>query len=334
MRYRLPPLNALRAFEAVTRCGGLAAAARELCITPSAVSRQIALLEGHFRTPLFVRDGRGLVPTPKARSYFQSVCQAFEKIDRASAAFGGRPLSRRLSVHTYSTFAVEWLIHRLPSFRARHPDIELRLSTSTNPVDLDAEDVDIGLAIAAEPRPDLRIDTLYDLPYLPVCAPGLLGGSPLPLASPHELRNYPLLYTRYKLFYWRDWLRIAGADDLDIERGICFDSSSLTYRAAREGAGIALADLLFVADDLADGTLVAPFGALVSSDVRLCLVSRARRADEPGIAAFRQWLLDEIGVSQAHARTVIDELGRGEAPPAAPLHRGQPGAGMVSPAYA
>lgn len=304
MRYRLPSLNALRAFEAVARYGGLAAAARELCTTPSAVSRQVTLLEGHFKCPLFVRDGRGLSLTPKGRVYFETVSQAFQKIDQASAVLTGQAQRQRLLVHCYSTFAVEWLIHRLPAFRRRHPEIDLRLKASINPVDIDADDVDVGFAIEPTPQPDLRIDTLYQLPYLPVCAPGLISNAALPL-RPHEIADYPLLYTRYKLPYWRDWQAAAGAEGLDIERGICFDSSSLTYRAAREGAGIALADLLFVAEDLADGTLVAPFGRHLSSNVRLCLVSKIKRAEQPSVAAFRHWLLEEIAQSTARAMAVV-----------------------------
>jgi LysR family transcriptional regulator, glycine cleavage system transcriptional activator len=308
MRHRLPSLNALRAFEAAARHGSVTAAARELTVTPGAVSRQVALLESHFACRLFERHRRGLSLTEKGRRYFASISDAFDRIDAASTHLGGHGGKHRLSVRVFTTFATEWLLPRLTDFRTRHPWIDFRLNASLQTVDFNADDVDMGVLAGPSDWPALRWDALFSPRFFPVCSPALLEREPR-LETPQDLRHHTLLYSSIQVPNWRAWLAGAQVNGIDPERGLWFENSSLTYHAAREGVGVALGQRLFLTDDLVSGRLVAPFELTLTLDRTYYLVCPAQRAEEPSIAAFRAWIIEEVRKTETRAEELLPRLG-------------------------
>ncbi len=304
MRHRLPSLNALKAFEAAGRHAKLVTAADELSVTPGALSRHIALLEAHFDCRLFERHRRGLMLTEKGRHYFSAISDAFTRIDAASAQLIGPSATSQLAVRVFTTFATEWLIPRLGSFRAQHPDIKFSLTASLKRVCFDTDDVDLSVLLGPENWPELRQDPMFHPLFLPVCSPALLERGPA-LRSVQDLSQHTILWSQIQLPIWREWLACAGASGIDPEHGIGFENSTLTYRAARDGVGIGMGQPLFLAEDLRSGRLVAPFGLTLQSRRAYCLVCRRQQADEPHIAAFREWLLNEISTAEAQAAALL-----------------------------
>ncbi len=308
MRHRLPSLNALRAFEAAGRHGSFSEAAQELSVTPGAVSRQIALLEAHFACRLFTRQRRGMAPTEKGHHLLRAVSEAFERIDAAALHLRGEQPTSRLSFRVYPTFATEWLVPRLSVFRAAHPEIDFRLTTSLQPVDFESDEADLGILQGPGDWPHLHADQLFFPSFLPVCSPALLERGP-PLRTPQDLRYHTLLYSSIQAPMWQAWLAKAGVGGIDPERGSLFENSSLSYRAAREGMGVVLGQRLFLADDLIAGRLVAPFDLVLDSRQAYCLVCPHRRAGDAPIVAFRRWLTAEIAVTEARIGASLPALG-------------------------
>lgn len=316
MRHRLPSLNALRAFEAAARHGGVSAASRELNVTPGAISRQIGLLEAHFGCRFFVRHRRGLQLTDKGRQYFAAISDAFDRIDAATVKLAEPGSASRLSVRALTTFATEWLIPRIADFRALHPEIDFRLDASLTSVDFDCDDVDIcvtdfeaSAVNAAEGRRSLHCDRLFLPIFFPVCSPELLRSGP-PLETPQDLSRHTLLYSQIQVPNWLAWLKAADVRGIDPGAGLRFENSSLSFRAAREGAGVALGQRLFLTDDLESGRLVAPFDLTLEGGRTYFLVCPETRAKEPAIVAFRNWLIAQIGATDAQASGGLPRPGR------------------------
>lgn len=304
MRYRLPSLNALRDFEAVGRHGSISAAARELCVSAGAVSRQVSLLEKHFRCRLFKRTPSGLTLTHRGEQYFEAITEAFANIDAASRRIVGRRSTPTLTAHIYSTVATEWLVGRLPDFRARHPKIKFRFNAHGRSVDFDVDEVDVGFLLGPQRRPDLHQDVLYRLSFTPMCSPALLERGP-PLRAPRDLRRHTLLYSTLEVEPWSAWLLEAGVKGVDLEQGMHFENASLAYQAARDGAGVVLGQPLLLAHHLAEGHLVAPFDITVQGAQSVCLACPRRRMSEPSIVAFRRWLIAEVDSVEANASALI-----------------------------
>lgn len=296
MRRRFPSLKALNAFEAAGRHESFTRAADELHVTPGAISRQVALLEAHFGCSLFVRRGRGMELTGKGRLLLRAAGEAFDRLDAASAQLLGAAGSR-LALKSYPTFATEWLVPRLDRFRAAHPWIDFRLTTSLEPVDFRRDDVDLAVSQLPQHDPDISCVELFRPIFLPVCSPTLLRKGP-PLATPDDLRGHTLIYTLIQKPMWLAWLDRAGVEGIDPERGLLFENSSLSYHAAREGLGVVLGQRLFVADDIAAGRLAAPFEQELSPRQSYCLLCPARVAEAPAVAAFRRWLIAEIAAAE------------------------------------
>lgn len=307
MRYRLPSLTALRAFEALGRTGSVTAAARDLQVTAGAVSRQIALLEAHFDCLLFVRQGRGLVLSARGRRYFEAIAGAFDTIDTASRRLARGGGDSQLSVQVYTTFATEWLIARLPRFRALHPGIELRLDASLRHVNFTSDEVDVGLVRSDRIPPGADCIELYRPLLFPVASPRLRDAGP-PLREPADLIRHTLLYSAIQRRNWERWLEAVDAPPMDLERGLFFENSSLTYMAARGGAGIAMGQRLFLAQDLVAGRLFAPFAVSLRSTVSYLLATPARRARAPEVVAFREWLAGEIAAAEHHDAARLSHL--------------------------
>jgi len=297
MTRRLPPLAALRAFEAAARHLSFTRAAAELHVTQTAISHQIRALEELLGVKLFRRLPRGLVLTDEAQRYLPAVRDAFDRIDAATEQLTAVSASGALTVSVLPSFAAKWLVPRLGSFRVVHPDIDLRISTASHLVDFAREDVDVGIRMGRGSYPGLRVDRLFGEALMPVCAPALLEGSH-PLRQPDDLRHQVLLHED-DYTGWQLWLELAGVEKVDARRGPIFTDGAIVVQAAAEGQGVALARSVLAAGDLAAGRLVQPFNVSIPYDLAYYLVCPEATADRPKIQRFREWLLAEAAVPEA-----------------------------------
>src|SRR3954454_10200718 len=218
MTRRLPPLNALRAFEAAARRGGFAKAAGELAVTPAAVSQQVRLLEAELGVELFRRLPRGLELTPAGRSALPELGEAFARLARAVEDMRGERLAGPLAVSVLPSLAHRWLLPRLPALAAAHPEIDLTVHAEARAVDLAREAVDLGIRYGRGQYPGLHARLLLTEEVFPVCAPAPAHGAPRPRRRPADLRGHTLLHERASAepsLSWSAWLREAGVEDLD-----------------------------------------------------------------------------------------------------------------------
>lgn len=311
MGRRLPPLTALRAFEAAARHLSFKAAAAELNVTPGAVSQQVKLLEDHCGVPLFRRLTRALALTDAGRVAAPRLTAAFDQLADAYASIRRRHGSDPLVVSLPPTFAARWLVPRLGRFQARHPEIELRLDANNRLVDFTRDDVDVGVRFGSGSYPGLVAECLIGRRVFPVCSPALLEG-PAPLRTPADLRQHTLLHHQHPDSpevdpAWAMWLRAAGVEGIAAERGPRFSTYGLATDAAAAGQGVALGDDVLVADDLAQGRLVRPFDldAPMSTAFGYFVVYPERRGDDPRITAFGAWLHEEAAAFAGAGRPVI-----------------------------
>lgn len=286
---RLPPLNALRAFEAAGRTLSFTRAADELAVTQSAVSHQIKALEADIGRPLFRRSTRRLSLTEDGAALLPEVTGAFERLKVAVERLARRD-DTRLVVSTAPSFA-HWLVPRLGGFRARHPEIDLAISASDRMVDYHRGDADCGIRYGAGHWPGLHVERYLKEDFFPVCAPALLAKGP-PLKTPADLRHYPLLHDEMRED-WRRWFLAAGVSGIDLSKGPSFSHSTLVIQAAVGGAGVALGRSSFVADDLGNGRLIKPFDIALKGEWAFYFVSTPAMLARPKVAAFRAWLMNE-----------------------------------------
>jgi LysR family glycine cleavage system transcriptional activator len=304
----LPPLNALRTFEAAARQLSFTRAAQELHVTQTAVSHQMRLLEEHLGVRLFLRLPRRLVLTTEGRAYARELGRVFERIGDATLALRARPRREVLAVTALPSLAARWLVPRVGAFLDAHPRIDLRLSATERPVDFTRESVDIGIRWGYGRWAGLLSEKLMDDECFPVCSPALI---------PRRRRLALADLARLTLLHddspddWRRWLRATGAAGVDAERGHVFTDASLTLQLAVAGRGIALGRRVLVEGELAAGRLVRPFPQSIPSDPAYYLVSSPHTADLPRVRAFRAWLLDEVS-------------GAGPTPPAPPARPARP----------
>lgn len=310
MSYRLPSLNALRAFESVARLGSLTAAAKDLNVTPSALSRHITLLEGQLGVPLLIRHGRGLSLTDRGREYHNHIALAFQNIDRAGKALRQTIVSpSTLHVSMYTTFATEWLAPRLPRFRELHPDIDLRLTVSRAQADFSNGELDVAMAATSQTPIGFIGDDLFPSCLFPVCSPELVVSGPR-LDMAEDLRRFSPIYANREIHLWRSWCEGMGIAQLDLDKGLRLENLSLTYQAVRRGAGVALGQAFFVMPDLMEGRLLAPLPFALDTGVSHRLLYRENRLDAPAVKAFREWInaessltLDDISAFTTNFRT-------------------------------
>jgi LysR family transcriptional regulator, glycine cleavage system transcriptional activator len=289
MKRTLPPLNALRAFEAAGRLGSFKEAAAELHVTHGAVSQHVRLLEEWFGASLFERHNRRVVLTPAAEAYLAEVGPLFEQLSQATARYGLlETVSRTLSVNAPATFTLRWLVPRLAKFRAEHPDVDVKVETSNEPVESLKEIYDVVIRGGPDTFYGYSMRLFLSEERLPVCSPALLQR--LPLRTPDDLRQHTLLHTSSLPRLWPDWLARAQISALRPAATLTFDHFYLTLQAAIDGIGIAMGPTALVSDDLAAGRLVAPFtGPRLPSRSYCTYVPDGRSADDV-IVLFRSWL--------------------------------------------
>ena len=283
----LPPLNALRAFEAAARLGSFKAAAGELGVTQGAISQHVRLLEGWFRAPMFERHNRRIVLTAAARAYLVEVGPALDQIAYATASYG-QDDGAVLRVNAPPTFALRWLVPRLAKFQEQYASVKVRLETSNDGLEALQEPYDIIIRGGPDSFYGFSARSFLSEERLPVCSPILLDR--LPLHTLHDLRRHTLLHTLSLPRLWNDWLAKAGVADLKPDANLILDHFYLTLQAALDGLGIAMGPTALVADDLAQGRLVAPFSEPLLPARSYCTYVPDAKQQEEVTVTFLSWL--------------------------------------------
>lgn len=287
------PLHRLRAFEAVARHGSVTRAAAELGVSQPAVTQQLRQLEALLEVPLVRRVAGGIAVNVEGQVYAARLQRAFAEIEAATEALrASASQDRVLTVAVLATFAQRWLIPRLAGFQGTHPDLEVRLLTTSQLVDLGRDDVDLSVRSGHGRWPRCRSDFLIANQVFPVASPELLRRGFLRV--PDDLRRHTLIRVEAepRRHDWRHWLAAAGLADLEPRGWLTFANSSHALEAALAGLGIAIGHTPFVVDGLEAGQLAAPF-ALKLDDDDYFLVSASERAEIRKIRLFRDWLLQE-----------------------------------------
>ncbi len=297
------PLNALRVFEAAARHLSFAKAAAELNVTPAAVSHQIKGLEARLGVPLFRRLNRRLLLTDAAQLCLPGLRDGFERIAQALAKVSTPEASNVLRVTSAPTFAARWLVPHLESFRAHHPEVEIRIDATERIVDFALEPIDIGIRYGSGKYPGLHAELLMDADEFPVCSPKLLEG-PHPLRRPEDLRYHTLIHGEAAtdtnvLPSWRMWLLAASVRDLDPTRGLHLQPETIAIEAAINGQGVVLSAEVLVSEELRRGRLVKPFDVELELDFAYHLVWPKARAPRPAVTAFRDWIMAETASARA-----------------------------------
>jgi LysR family glycine cleavage system transcriptional activator len=329
MALRLPPLNALRAFEVAARLKSVKKAAAELNVTPAAVSHQIKQLEEHLGVELFRRTARSIELTDAARTALPKFSAGFDHLVQGVAALRARDDSPALAVSVAPSFASCWLMPRLHRFFKQHPGVDVRLTARTRvAAGRDAiasedtvvttwlADSDVAILYGHGHHPGHRVEQLFPLDITPLAAPALVRGQ-RPLAVPADLARHTLLHDDTGQHYdnrpfWARWLQAAGAAGASTERGPHFSHAVLALEAAREGLGVVATMPLLAADDLAAGRLVMPFALREPLESSYYLVCAETAADRPAVRAFRGWLHAEIA-----AKPTLTPAAAGSLPPLA-----------------
>lgn len=289
-----PSLKALRAFESAARHLSMSRAADELAVTQPAVTQQIKALEAFLRIRLVYREGQGLALTPAGRAYADRLSGVFAEIGAATAdLLRQEQKSGALTISLLPTLAQRWLIPRLGTFQAAHPEIEVRFSTTTRLVDLQREDVDLAIRFGDGSWRGCESVFMMANDMLPVLSPQLQDALPLGMAN--DLADHVWLWVdaEPRANDWTVWLAAAGAQGLEPKGRIAFESSNQALAAATAGLGVAIGHRPFIMDDLSSGRLVTPLQTVLSSSEAYYVVTAGGGTPLPGVKAFQDWLLAE-----------------------------------------
>jgi LysR family glycine cleavage system transcriptional activator len=296
---RLPPLNAIRVFEATSRNASFTHAAAELCVSQSAVSRQVSALEAWLGVPLFERNVRGIQLTPKGVLYSRIVRGALDQLDYGTRQLQEEPDENTLRLKVPPTFAIRWLVPRLAHFHALNRDLDLQITTSHHPVDFNREDVDACIHSGSTPPPNARSRRLFGELLVPVCCPRLLERAPR-LTEPRDLAQHVLVSSMHRPRDWPTWLEAAGVPHIDGNNGIQVENSALAYQAAIDGVGVVIAQRIFVDEDFRSGRLVPAFDLQVPTDGSYYLGYPAERTKGGRVAEFEEWIVREAIRMEQH----------------------------------
>jgi LysR family glycine cleavage system transcriptional activator len=309
MARRIPPLNPLHVFEVVSRTGNLTIAAQELHVTQSAVSRQIAVLEGYLGVELFRRERQGVTLTRIGRQYADQIVPAFDAIAGATEKMLTDTTKGALRVRTYTAFAAKWLIPRLPEFHRAHPQIDVQITTAVPPVDFDRDTVDLAIQLGDGRWPRVQVDRLFADEFEPVCSPHYLAENSKDSKHPEALLRKRLLISQYRRTDWDEWLAETGltAEAQGVE-AMTFSSSVLTWQAAIDGLGIAIGQTAMLMKEFNAGQLVRPFARPVRSGRAFWLVRPAVQRDSQKVSIFRNWLLTKCHATAVQLGDETDEV--------------------------
>ncbi len=309
MTRKLPPLNALKAFESAARTGGFVPAARELRVSPAAISQQVKNLERFFDKRLFVRHHNRLSLTDAGLAVFADSSEALERLAAMTLRTFEGEVRSRLIVSVLPSVASHWLNRRLnrrlTGFLALDPAIRLDIRVEDDPVDFARHGIDVRICYGAHLYPDLANTLLVQDEVLPLCAPVLLDRGVIDSSSPDTLPDTLLIHTNWGPSFashptWADWFARAGLDRApDVGQGHRVGMSSLAIDLAAAGAGIALGQRLLAGDELANGGLVAPFGQSVPLGHPYCAVHAHAKAQKPAVRSFVDWAVQTAAAEPA-----------------------------------
>ena len=301
MLRRLPPLNALKAFDAAARHESFTRAAEELSVTQGAVSHQVKALEAVLGLKLFNRERQRLRITEAGRAYLAVVRDAFDRLAVGTERLLQRQATGALTVSTSPDFAAKWLVHRLGHFAEAHREVDLRVSATLHHVDFAREEVDLAVRHGDGNWPGLEVVNLCPERLHAVCSPRLLHGRRL--ATPADLLQLPLLHLDDR-DAWARWLRAAGVPDAKPADGPVLNRASMVIDAAVDGQGVALARTTLAAWDLINGRLVRPFATAPKLSKTYWIVCPRATASVPKIAMFRDWLLAEAAADARRLKKI------------------------------
>lgn len=295
----LPPLNALRAFEAAARHLSFKQAAEELCVTQGAVSHHIMRLEAALGLKLFIRHHRRIELTREGARYGHEIQSAFAAIARATANCTAAVDGTALKVKLPPTCAIRWFVPRLARFHALHPKISVQIATSHEPFDVDRDNVDVAIQYNRSEREDLRCELLFGEVLVPVCSRELANDG-RGIRTPRDVGRHVLLKSILRPTDWPRWFKMVGvSDDFAPDRELVLENASLTYEGAEKGLGVALAQAAFVEEELRTGRLVVPIDRRMVSQAGYYLVIPRERERLRKVRTFRAWLLEEAARAQS-----------------------------------
>jgi LysR family glycine cleavage system transcriptional activator len=296
MSQPLPPLNALKAFEAIARHLSFAKAAEELHVTPAALSHQIRALEEQLGLALFHRRTRAIELTDAGRLIYPGLHAGFESVRNAMGQLERGREANVLVISATTGLTAKWLMPRLWRFLHAHPDIDARISASMKLADFETDGVDVAIRLSKGNHPDLHAERLFDDSMLPVCSPKLVEQG---LRSVADLPRFPLIHHDIPTSMqapplWADWFAIAGVQGVDATRGLKVNIPDHALDAAVAGAGVSLSFKLIASDDVHAGRLVTPFGPELPLASGYNFVCPKGHETRPKVRAFRDWLFAEM----------------------------------------
>jgi LysR family glycine cleavage system transcriptional activator len=311
-RRRLPPLNALRAFEAAARHLNFSRAADELSVTPGAVSQQIQNLEDYIGAALFKRTPKGLLLTDAAQIALPALREAFDRLAEAASMLTAAVDGRRLTVSVAPSFAAKWLVPRLGKFEEAHPLVDVWVSAGMELVDFASGEIDVAIRYGPGRYPGLEAQRLMQETVIAVMSSELLATHPM--ETPSDLTGQVLLHDGSpdadpSCPDWPMWLAARGVKGVDGQRGPRFNQSSLVIEAAVGGRGVALAKRTLAQADLDAGRLVAPFQIATAVDFAYYVVHPKAKGRLPQVKAFISWLTAEAAAHEEMLRTM--DIGAG-----------------------
>jgi LysR family glycine cleavage system transcriptional activator len=302
-RIDLPPLTALRAFLAAGHHASFQEAARELGVTPSAISHQIRGLERWLGAAMFVRGTRQVELTKSGKALLRETERAFGQIAFAAAKLRTKVGPKTLRVSALPLFTSAWLIPRLERFQARFPDIVLDIETTNRVTDLDRDKIDVAIRNLRAPTPGLIARKLLDVRGVPVCAPKLLQGGNA-LTTPADLARHTIIHVTARPEAWAAWFKGVGLEGLRAKRELSFDTIPAALDAAARGHGVALGMHPLVWESPVAASLVVPFAPTVAGDSSYYVVHRKTDRERAEVKAFVEWVAKEMAAFQTKHRAI------------------------------
>lgn len=301
MSRKLPPLKAIKVFEAVARLSSFTKAAQELCVSPAAVSQQVKIMEDFFSIQLIDRSQKQLRLTAAGKAYYPLVNEGFERLSEASHSLITFKSPNHLKISSMPSIASKWLAPNLFKWCDKYPEIETHVLAQYREVDFLNEDIDFRVCYGAGNYQDACVHELFVDRLHPVCSPSLMRGEN-PLTTPMNLKHHTLLHVcwedeRTHEPGWPEWLEAAGVEGVDTEKGHTFNVFSLAVEAALDGRGILLGQEMLVADDLAAGRLVKPFELSLPLPEAYYVIYPKQDVYKAYSEDFLKWLLSLAGSS-------------------------------------